>query len=226
MEEKKSKDSRIRILIKIAILMVLYVTVAALLSMGLDKLMRFTNSDSAITSLSSIVGCLFGTLCFLPLISDLSIDILKENTLKKLCPANSELKKVKNKSRLKEQIRRIVMKKKKNSPKLLSAKKAFKMVEQKPQLERAIEEINKSIYINKTNSYICSDEKLQKETIDSLLSAGYDLRISFLKSSSSDRGNWSNICYFDEKCSGKIYYNDEYTKIKLGYEKDENDNRD
>lgn len=224
MEEKKTKDSRIRILIKIAILMVLYVTVAAVVSMFLDKLMKFTNSNAAITSLSSMVGCLFGTLCFLPLMSDLSIDILKENTLKKLCPANSELKKAKNKSRLKEQIRRIVMKK--NSPKLLEAKKAFKMIEQKPQLERAIEEINKSIYINNKHAYICNNEKLQKETIDSLLSAGYDLRISFLKSSSSDRGNWSNICYFDEKCSGKIYYNDEYTKIKLGYEKDENDNRD
>lgn len=91
MEEKKSKDSRIKILIKIAILMVLYVTVAAVVSMCLDKLMRFTNSNAAITSLSSMVGCLFGTFCFYPSIIDLSEEIEKFN--------------------LKEQIRKIDMKK-------------------------------------------------------------------------------------------------------------------
>lgn len=207
MEEKELKNKIIRIFIKIAILMVLYVTVSALLSMGLDKLMRFANSDTAITSLSSMVGCLFVTFCFYPLIIDLSEDI--------------------EKFRLKEQIRRIAMKKKamknkKNIPELIPAKKAFKMIDQKPQLERTIEEINKAIYINNKHTYICDNEKLQKETIDALLAAGYDLKISFLKSSSSDRGTWYNICYFDNKCSGKIYYDDEYTKIKLGYEKDDN----
>lgn len=116
------------------------------------------------------------------------------------------------------------MKNKKNIQGLIPAKKAFEIIEQTSQLERAIQDINCSIHINKTSAYICDNEKLQKETINALLAAGYDLKICYFDTCLYDRGYWSNLCCFDNKCSGKIYYNNEYTKIKLGYEK--NDNKD
>ena len=196
MEEKKSKDSRIRILIKIAILMVLYVSVTAILSICLDKLIRYTDSDTAITSLSVTVCCLLGISFLNPLMIDLfdKLDSLKEQSDKE-----------------------------KTFKKLISADSALKKVKKKSQIDRAIKEIDFSIKCNSLQCFICNGEKLTKETIDILISKGYDIEINFF---TYGREHWSNKCLFDENSSGKIFYLNEEAKVKLGYEKDKNDNRD
>lgn len=81
---------------------------------------------------------------------------------------------------------------------LVNAKEAFESTK-KPQLLNVIEKIDECRSRGKMYTYL-DENKLHQETIEALLSRGYDISMKYFES----MNHWSNVVYWDEKASGTI----------------------
>lgn len=81
---------------------------------------------------------------------------------------------------------------------LVSAKEAFESTKE-PQLRNAIKKIDECRKIGMMSAYI-DDCKLHQETIEALLSRGYDISMKYFET----MNHWSNVVYWDEKATGAI----------------------
>ena len=100
--------------------------------------------------------------------------------------------------------------------KLISAKNAYESTKT-PQMINAIAKINETRKTGRTSAYICDRDKPSEELIETLIAAGYDISIKVYKrnntwSASNYRDEYFTIVYFDNKASGKINFEDSYSK--------------
>ncbi len=78
----------------------------------------------------------------------------------------------------------------------VTAKEAFESTKE-PQLENVIKEINESRRRGVTKVYVGKDEELHRETIEALLSKGYDIEITHYNNAIGCE--WFNEVFWDKK---------------------------
>lgn len=104
---------------------------------------------------------------------------------------------------------------------LPSAKKAYESTTI-PQLQTVVRDINDARRYGRTKTSTCNDEKLQHITISVLLAKGYDVHISYFKSTKS----FSNSISFDDTASGKLTFNNAEAKQMINYPENSKNNFD
>lgn len=106
---------------------------------------------------------------------------------------------------------------KEKDQKLVSAKAAWESTK-KPQLDNAIRKINESRKSGHMEAYICDQEKPHAETLDILLAAKYDIRVSYYDNQMMDP-DWFTKVFWTNESSGKITYDKKETELALGYKR-------
>lgn len=90
---------------------------------------------------------------------------------------------------------------KKENKQFVTAKEAFESTKE-PQLKNVIRNINESRQAGRTSTYVADNEELHSETIEALLSKGYDVEITHYNNPIGFE--WINEVFWNKKASGKI----------------------